>query len=296
MAAAQRAPGSWRGKGLGMGQREKSQRDSPSKLPRSSLCALPFSVHMATALAPSHFLREQPRESLSCPQPCPASPESLPDATGSAMPPNKAAVTRMAQVTQGLAQGNVSDPEHAPNLSHSPPKLLVFSPLCPQTPQETTAITAININPHLCTRIKKPILLDAFPGFFQAWSGGSGRTSEGYFLTKPPQHLWLVRSEQPGNEVTLTLWEVNKAETPKAKQGIFCGVGMMQPCRCGDFPGFPGKLNCAFPWWDENLGPTTHTAGPQHRDTSSGTSPICLKTSHPQNASLSPSISSLLNS
>lgn len=181
MAAAQRAPGSWRGKGLGMGQREKSQRDSPSKLPRSSLCALPFSVHMATALAPSHFLREQPRESLSCPQPCPASPESLPDATGSAMPPNKAAVTRMAQVTQGLAQGNVSNPEHAPNLSHSPPKLLVFSPLCPQTPQEITAITAININPHLCTRIKKTHPLGCVSRVFPGMVRGLWKDFRGLF-------------------------------------------------------------------------------------------------------------------
>lgn len=176
-----------------------------------------------------------------------------------------------------------------PNFWCFPPSALRH----PRKSRQLQQLISIPISAHV---LKKLILLDAFPGFFQAWSGGSGRTSEGYFLTKPPQHLWLVRSEQPGNEVTLTLWEVNRAETPKAKQGIFCGVGMMQPCRCGDFPGFPGKLNCAFPWWDENLGPTTHTAGPQHRDTSSGTSPICLKTSHPQNASLSPSISSLLNS
>lgn len=162
--------------------------------------------------------------------------------------------------------------KHIPDLSCSPPRLLVFPP-CPQTAQEITAITAININPHLCRRMTKLIVLGAFPGFFRAWSGVSGRTSEGYFLTKPPQHLWLVGWEQPGNEVTLTLGEVNRAETPKPNQGIFSRVGMMQPCCCGDFPRFPGKLNCAFPWQDENLAPTTDTAGPQHRDTRPGTPP-----------------------
>lgn len=76
---------------------------------------LPFSVHMATALAPSHFLRARPTESPRCPQPGPAPPEPLPGATGGALSPNNAAVsphnaavpagTQKAQLPQGPAQG-----------------------------------------------------------------------------------------------------------------------------------------------------------------------------------------------
>lgn len=300
LGCSPKGPRQLEGEGAGNGAKRKSQRDSPSKLPRSSLCALPFSVHMATALAPSHFLRAQPTQSLPSP--------ARPGLSGShCLVPRADPCSRtMLPCPQGHVwhrchkdwpREKVSDAgtdQAHPRSLPLPTQTFGVSSLPSDTPGSHSNYSNQYQSPSLHIREKTHhALLGAFPGFFRAWSGVSGRTSEGYFPTKPPQRLWLVRSEQLGNEVTLTLWEVNRAQTPKTNQGIFSRVGMMQPCCCGDFPGFPGKLNCAFSWRDENLGPTTHTAGPQHRDTRSGTSPICLKTcpaSHPQNVSLFPSI------
>lgn len=131
-----------------------------------------------------------------------------------------------------------------------------------------------------------------FQGFSMHGQGSlEGHQRDISWPSHPSTSGWSGQSS-PGNEVTLTLWEVNRAETPKPNQGIFSGVGMMQPCCCGDFPGFPGKLNSAFPWWDENLGPTTHTAGPHTGTPGLELPQPCLKTcpaAHPQNVPLSPS-------
>lgn len=237
-----------------MGQRENPNAIHRANFPGAAfvrcLSACTWQRHSPRAISSGHS-QHSPRR----PQPGPASPGVTAWCLGLIRAPGQCCRAHKDTCGTGATRTSpgkrflmLARTKHVPDLSHCPPKLLV-SPPCPQTPQETTAITAISINPHLCTYVKKLILHSwvHFQGF-SVHGQESGRTSEGYFLTKPPQCLWLVRSEQLGNEVTLTLWEVNRAQTPKTNQGIFSRVGMMQPCCCGDFPGFPGKLNCAFSW------------------------------------------------
>lgn len=163
MAAAQRAPGSWRGKGLGMGQRENPNAIHRANFPGAAfvrcLSACTWQRHSPRAISSGHSQHSPCR-----PQPGPASPGVTAWCLGLIRAPGQCCRAHKDTCGTGATRTSpekrfltLARTKHIPDLSHCPPKLLV-SPPCPQTPQETTAITAISINPHLCTYVKKLIM------------------------------------------------------------------------------------------------------------------------------------------